>query len=241
MNIACSTRWCAGVPSERTFADIRAAGFGFVELVPPNVPDESFYATSNNVLQRVGLRPSGLHWTGTDSPASIRDGFQKCRDHGLAELTVLAGPRREESMQYFVQTLELALAGMSADMSLRLVNRNGTRLEQLEDFRELFLLVQHPRLSVAVDVAEFHRACVNPAGAILELSDRMARLIVGDLIGDARVALNEGEVNIRAVIEQARRVGYNRGIVLDPFVADPNAPQGDLAGEYERLQSLLEA
>ncbi len=209
---------------------MRAAGFEYADIVSADTPEG---LSLLGVIDGGSPWLSGLHWFDTSAPATIREGLRKAKAGGLHALTLGVGPRQQESMQYLVQTLELVLADMPNDISIELANRSGTRLEQLEDFRELFVLIQHPRLAVAVDAVEFHRASVNPTAAIREQADRMTRLIVGDLIGGQRVPLGDGEVNIPAVIEHARRVGYNGWIVLDPYVADVNAADEDLAREHE--------
>lgn len=237
MRVSCSTCWCGDIPAEPALAAIQAAGFEFVDIV---AADDPLAAAMLDAITPGMPQPSGLHWLDTSSPGRIRDGLHEAKARGVNVLTLGAGLRRQEAMQYFAQTLKLVLAGMSNDMSIELVNRSGTRLEQLEDFRELFELARHPRLTVAVDAVEFHRASVNPTGAILELGDRMTRLVVGDMVGSQRVPLGEGEVNIPAVIERAHRIGYNGWIVLDPCVSDLNAPSEDLLREYQRLRVMIQ-
>jgi sugar phosphate isomerase/epimerase len=131
------------------------------------------------------------------------------------------------------------LAGLSVNNEIELANRAGTRLEQLEDCRELLVLLSGRRWSIAVDAIEFHRASVNPRDALRELRDRMSRLIVGDLVGNRRVPFGEGEVNIPAVIEHAKRIGYDGPLVLDPGVSNPADAAADLRREHDRLRTLV--
>jgi len=241
MRISCSTRWCVDIPAQAALAAIGEAGFEYVDVVSADMPvGQAMLDAIAPGLPVSGLpRPCGLHWYDTSSPGRIRDGLNLAKAGGINVLTLAAGPRRQEAMQYFVQTLKLALASMSNDMSIELVNRCDSRLEQLEDFRQFFEMVEHPRVSVAIDAVEFHRASVNPAGAILELGDRMSRLVLGDMIGDMRVPLGEGEINIPAVIEHARRIGYNGWFVVDPHAPDINMPGVVLAREHEWLRKVL--
>jgi sugar phosphate isomerase/epimerase len=237
MRISCNTRWCIDIPADLALAAIWAAGFEFVDIVSADDPSAAA------MLDAIGPgmpQPGGLYWFDASSPGRIREGIHEAKARGVKVLTLGAWPRRQEDMRYFAQTLELTLADMPDDVSIELVNRSGTRLEQLGDFRELFVFVGHPRLSVAVDAVEFHRASVNPTGAILELGDRMTRLVVGDMIGSRRVPLGEGEINIPAVIERARRIGYNGWIAVAPCVSNPNAPHEDLVREHEWLRRMLE-
>ena len=238
MNISCSTRWAEALSTKLALATLADAGFSYADAW---VVDAAAARTWVDEVKSSPVQIARLHLQEVSTPEQVREMIQLAAQLGLRSLIVSAGPRRLESMQYFVQTLELVVAGMPGDFVIELANRNGSRLEQLEDFRALFVLTHHARLAVTIDAVEFQRASVNPRDAIREWGERMGRLIIGDMIGDRRVPLGDGEVNVRAVIEHVRRIGYNGGYVLDPCVADASRPHDDLIRERERLTAMLDA
>jgi sugar phosphate isomerase/epimerase len=237
MQISCSTRWAEGIAPGLALTAMRFAGFEAIDIV---VSDAQAARAWVDVLKSTDSpKPVGLCLANAETPEQIREGVSLARELSLRTLALCAGPRRELSMQYFVQALELVLADLPLGVGIELVNRTGTRLEQLEDYRELLVLLGRRRWSIAIDAVEFHRASVNPCDALREMGDRMGRLIVGDLLGDRRVPLGEGEVNVAALVEHARRIGYDGSVVLDPLVNDPVSADTDLRLEYRRLRKIV--
>jgi sugar phosphate isomerase/epimerase len=134
--------------------------------------------------------------------------------------------------------MELLLAEVD-DLDVELTNSCTSRMEQLEDFRELFIHLPDPRLGVAIDTLEFHRASVDPRGAVDELEDRITRLILRDAVGNRQVPLGEGEVNINSVLAHAARIGGIRHLCVEPLVLSWHTAVEELAAERQRLEAML--
>lgn len=219
---------------------IRTAGYEAVDLTAPlPCADELL-----DVMAKCGLTPSSLTLQPEvqDSTRRFAEGIDEAvrLAHALKLVSVstVTPARRQQTVAQLASWLERILVDVG-DIALELINLTDSRLEQLEDFRELFFQLPDSRLSVAVDTLEFHRASVDPRGAVDELMDRMTRLVVRDAIGDQQVPLGQGEINIPSVLAHADRAGGLAGLSVDPLVSFRRNAVSDLKAERERLVSLL--
>ena len=225
MRISCSTRWAKGWTAGNALAAIRDAGFEAVEWALP------MDIAAGVLLSMSGAVASGA-WTSALELAHARQ---------AGSITLQAGDRRRQTMDALVEQVRAwAASAVAENITLELTNRAGSRLQQPSDFLELFIRAGVDSLGVVVDAGEYHLASVNPVEAIASLADHLSRLVVGDALGDRRVALGTGEVNVRHVIDRARQTGYDGWLVLDPCV-DPAAADvvAMLARERSRLELML--
>lgn len=236
MRISCSTKWASNMPLPEAVAAVGRAGFDAVDLV---VPARSSAEDLERSLAENSLQLAGVVSGEALASETARETAALVRDLGMSSFIAWAGHRREQSIAQFAEQLGEILEGLNG-YDIELVNRAGSRLEQLGDFRELFIRVPDPRLRVVIDTLEFHRASVNPRIALDELGDRCRRLVLADGVADRQVLLGQGEVNVRWLIDQLyRRAGAIEWLVVNPAVSSANSAIGELVAERRRLQTLL--
>lgn len=219
---------------------VRTAGYEAVDLIVPLPGADELL----DVMATCGLTPSSL----TIQPAvqdsehrfaeRLAEAVGLARALKLVSVSMVTPGRRQLTVAQLASWLKRILVDLG-DIALELINRTDSRLEQLEDFRELFVRFPDSRLRVAVDTLEFHRASVDPRGAVDELMDRMTRLVVRDMIGDQQVPLGHGEINIPSVLVHAGRAGGSPGLSVDPLVSSRRSAVSDLKAERERLAIML--
>lgn len=240
MRISCGTTWAHSLPFRKTAEMVRAAGYGAVDLVAPLPGADALL----DAMATCGLTPSSLTIQPVvqDSKNRFTERIKEAADlaHALklVSLSTVTPARQQLTVAQLASWLERIIVDLG-DIALELINRTDSRLEQLEDFRELFVHLPDSRLSVAVDTLEFHRASVDSRGAVDELTGRVTRLVVRDAIGDQQVPLGQGEINILSVLAHADRAGGLVGLSVDPLVSSRRNAVSDLKAERERLVSLL--
>lgn len=247
LRISCATSWACALTEardsgvfERAWEVIEAAGFAGVDVSVGGGTDPEGLAHSLTLSR---LPCTGLSVELTGEPAADRDRLLTwssiARSAGLSGLAIRLGGGRRRSIEQWASFLAGWLRE-TAPPDLELLNGCGSRLEHPADFRELFVRLGDPRLAVAVDTLEFHRASIDPRAAVGELADRLRSLSLADAIGDRHVPLGAGEVNVRSVVERAARVPGLRRIVCNPPVTSWSAAPRELLDERRRLGALLE-
>lgn len=238
MRISCRTDWAGPESRIDAVRCIGQAGYEGVDFAPapPGLDAKTLLA----VLADAGLVPAAVNVVlpADDRPEPMADvcaAAELAKGLGLASFVLDAGDRRLQSVEACAARIMSVLVRFSG-LDLELVNRCGGRLEQPEDFRELFIHAPDSRLRVAVDTLEFHRASVDPCRAIDELADRIGRVILGDAVGRAHVPLGEGEVNIASVISRVRRSARPRWVSVRPAVSSRERALEELAAERRRVQ-----
>jgi sugar phosphate isomerase/epimerase len=122
---------------------------------------------------------------------------------------------------------------------LLVANARDSSVEQLEDLRRLFIELDHPGLSLALDAGQFQDAAVNPCDVLREFADRVGLIRVSDRLARRCVPLGQGEMNVAAVIERACRSGYDGWLVVDPDVSEAREARQYLADARSYLTALL--
>lgn len=256
MRISCSTACLHGRPLAEALAVIADAGFTAVDLVWPQVvsvtgTDPPSCGELRSMLAAARLEPAALIVPGSvlaraedsfDAMQTVMWQLSVACEFGLSTLCVGAGDRHLQSEAQFVCELRDILPTVAdAQMSIALLNREGSRLEQLADLRQVFLAVNSPSLRLGLDGGEFHRACVNPRDALREFEYRLGRLFIADMVGDQPVPFGDGEINLPALIQHARRIGYDDDYVVSTELADPDRATQELAAARKYLESMLGA
>ncbi len=211
-------------------AAARQVGFDTVDV---EIPLEPAYEEVDAALDDAGLAPAALTFNLPDIPwdlAVLRPWAHYASGWGLRSLGVRVGNRRRQSAEAVAGEVRRFLEASRSGLELR--NRCGSRLEQLGDFHELFVRVAAERLTVVIDALEFHRASVDPRQAVTGLADCVTGMVLADAVGDRRVPLGEGEVNVASLLGRAKRVRGIRRLIL-------TGSAGELAAERERLEVLL--
>ena len=234
MEIICSMSCLPGRPSGEILDDISAAGFTALDLsIRGDVPAELPGLLETSGLEIGSLDAGPLEAARLENLAPV---LRWARGLGLIWVRMEAGPR-EQSWQE--ASALLTQAGALADecgVTIELVNRSGTRLEQLEDYHRLQQELPDGVFSLALDAGEFHKASVNPKLALVELGEQVSAVLLADYQADQPVPLGTGQVNVRSVVIQAERFNVERMIISAPV------PEGsDAAAWLSAARHYLES
>ncbi len=248
--LACDT---VGFAQER-LADllprVRDAGYDAVEVSWPRVLREfpgarNPAATLRSLLEEHGLTLSGLRIAdaAAESERTVAETLELLREHmrrayelGLRSVTIAAGSRRSQPLEFLTrQLVEAAATARDLGLTVALLNAGGTRLEQIEDLRWLTFELRDADVRLALDTGACHEAGVNPRDAIAEFADLIAAVRLGDRIGKRAVPLGEGETNVPAILEDLGRHGHTGPLILAP----PRADYASLVLAKDTIASLL--
>jgi len=227
IQIACSTDCLPGIPADQAAGLIRRAGFERVETAIgdslPGLPTAVFRASLEQILSRSDAEPP---------PVLPAEGI-------LAAYTALT---RKASMEALVEAVENALDLVSSrapDLRLAILNRCGSRVEQLEDLLLILQRIEQTPLRLALDAVEFHRASVNPRDALRGWIDRLSVVRLADMAGGRIVPLGEGEINIPALLERLSTGGFDGTLVVAGIVPPGTDPAARLARELQMIRDHL--
>jgi sugar phosphate isomerase/epimerase len=254
MRLSCNAHCLIDRPLRDALPAIRDAGYDSVELNWRLVERE--LATARDrlgalraLLEEHGLAVSALRVADMaavhDSElgrvtSEIRRHMGFARSLGLSAVVLGAGDRRQQPLALLTSGLRMIVeATGEPDTRLDLANARDTTIEQMEDLRQLLLEINHPRLSLALDAGQFHRAAVNPCDVLREFSDHVGLIRLNDRIGRRCVPLGQGEMNVPAIVERARRSGYDGWLIVDPELNDPRETLQYLADARAFLETLL--
>lgn len=172
--------------------------------------------------------------------AQMRSQMCAARSLGVTLAVAGGGDRRQQPLAVLTAGLRAALeAADEVDLSLAVVNALDSSVEQIEDCRAVFTEVEHPRLRLALDAGQFQCAAVNPCNVIAEFADRLSLIRLNDRLGRRIVPLGQGGMNVSAVVQRARRSGYDGWLVIDADLPDPREVPQYLADARAFLQALL--
>lgn len=254
MRLSCHAHCLRDRPLREALPAIREIGYEAVEVDWPRVQREFSTTTACDEMLKAVLEENDLHLSSISvSPVDAIDEMEI--EPLLAGLTaqiaattalhlpaviVRAGDRRQQPFEMLTRFLRLLLDRVSgAGMVLQVANALDSTLEQIEDFRQLFMEIDHPGLRLALDAGQFHCAAVNPCNVIGEFAHRLGLLRMNDRIGRRIVPLGQGEMNVRAIIERARRSGYDGWLVIQAALPNPREGLQYLADARAYLHALL--
>jgi sugar phosphate isomerase/epimerase len=230
MILSCSTHCLPDFPLEEALRVIHEAGYESVEISAEQL-DAAFgdMAKETKAIRKL-LWKYHLHAVGVRLNDLAAVDFHELHKHletiqrqmeGALELgslyvSVRGGDRRRQSLPMLSAGVDHVLdQAKQLDMSFTLANGYKTRVEQLEDIRYIMSEVHDPGLCLLNDTGQFHSAAVNPRYAIREYGLRNWVVHITDQVGRQTVPIGEGEMNVRAIIEHLRRIGYNNWLVVD--------------------------
>lgn len=254
MRLSCHAHCLRDRPLRETLPAICEIGYEAVEVEWPRVQRE-FAATAGcvetllAVLDENNLCLSSMSIAAVDAIdeieiepmlAALRPQIAAASALHLPAVTVRAGDRRQQPFEMLTTCLRPLLDNAGhGGMVLQVGNALGSVLEQTEDFRQLFMEIDHPGLRLALDAGQFHCAAVNPCNVIGEFADRLSLIRLNDRIGRRIVPLGQGEMNVQAIIETARRRGYDGWLVIDAALPNPKEALPYLADARAYVQAVL--
>jgi sugar phosphate isomerase/epimerase len=254
MRLSCNAHSLRGRPLRDALAAIREVGYEAVEVNWPQVERRLGSAESRADIFKAVLNETGLTVSAicvADMNAIDESEIEPVRSVIGTQIAVAAslqvgavivrgGDRRQQPFEILSSGLRpLAARSEACGISLLVANARGSAIEQIEDLRQLFMEIDHPRLGLALDAGRFHDAAVNPCDVLREFADRVRLIRISDRIARRCVPLGQGEMNVPAVIERARRSGYDGWLVVDPDVPDALEAQRYLADARSYLSTLL--
>ncbi|HSW46997.1 MAG TPA: TIM barrel protein [Phycisphaerae bacterium] len=244
----------AGRPVAEVMATARALGADGVELNAAHWSDDEspFEAwCAENVAM---IREVGLGWAGLNLP-DLDGGHENGRPEtvsrlceaiaavgrcGAPAINLAFGPRNEFSIETACRcTARLLAVAATARVRLRVTNRLGSRLEQIEDVRRIVASLRHPLLGLRLDAGQFHAAAANPRDIIAEFGDLTDAIVLSDRIGRREVPIGTGRVNLAGLVADAQRAGYDGWFVVhvDPDGGGDSSTQHDPVELVRRLWS----
>lgn len=249
-SVCCDENW----PLHEALPALREIGYEAVELTWARIERE--FASARDPLTAVaalldehGLALSGLNIADLaathqdelgEAMVILRHQMSFARQLGATSVHLRGGDRRRQTLPMFTTGLDLVL-GEAEDLGLDvcLANACGSRIEQIEDLRRVFLAMDHPQLRVLNDTGQFHLSAVNPRDVTAEFADRISAIRLTDRIARRCVPLGQGEINVQAVIEHAQRIGYAGWLVVAADGLDRDGTIRYLSQGRSYLASLL--
>ena len=246
-------------PVERSLRNvlplIRDVGFEAVDMTWPPVASGS--DVNRDPSEELGalLAESGLKLAGLgvgaftaieegalpEAVAACRERMRWARESGLRSVSLRAGDRGRQSWELLYRGLKALLADAEASgLTILLANAYGTRIEQLDDLRRVFIELDDPHLGVLLDAGQFHSAAVNPRDALAELWHRVRFVRLGDRIGRRPVPLGRGETNVPAIIEDLHRRGYDGPLSVELPPHEPGELEALLCNTHHDLHRMLQ-
>ncbi|UCD28071.1 MAG: sugar phosphate isomerase/epimerase [Planctomycetota bacterium] len=230
MRLSSSTRCLADWPLLKSLTAVSETGYQAVELSWSRIESEFSKIQSRAPLLRAildeheldlsGMNTSGLTVTNhnelTKNITDVHEQMKFARTMRLTGVNLKGGNRRQQSFETLIHGLKALIPlAEELDITINLANQYNSRIEQPEDLHNIFQQLNHPCLRVLNDTGQFHLASVNPRDALREFGDRTEEIRIADMIGDTPTPPGEGEINVPAIIEHARRLGYKGWLVAD--------------------------
>jgi sugar phosphate isomerase/epimerase len=119
-------------------------------------------------------------------------------------------------------------------------NHRGTAISTLEDYQEVFLLIDNdPRLKAVLEVGHFHRVGVPWRRGWEYLSGRIALIHINEIHDGKSVPYGTGEVDFAGLLRQIKATNYQGEIVVELELETRNSdPQETLHGLKNTVKLL---
>ena len=247
MNIICASICYRGYAEDEVAATLKfapAIGYRHMEIHGPMVwTVEAVEAFDLPAVQRQvaasGMQCAGLYppgWGGRDRDDVRRRARAIARCVELAEAlgathlstTGASGRAEAGALDRVIECvgLVLDLVPRSSPVKLTLEPHYGNVLQEPRDFERVLERFPDPRLGLCVDTGHFHSAGVDTAAFIRRHGSRVYSVHFKDHVGTVSVGIGRGEIDLAAVVQALREVGYDRGLTIELEVADPqNLPR----------------
>lgn len=121
-------------------------------------------------------------------------------------------------------------------------NHRGTAISTLEDYQQVFSLLNHdPRLKAVLEVGHFQRVGVPWQAGWEYLGERIALIHVNDIRDGKSVHYGTGEVDFAGLMRQVRTTEYQGEIVVELELENrDDAPQDTLNGLKNAITLLTD-
>ncbi len=195
---------------------------------------------------------AGVKVSGVDLPALTaqrREDFERQVDEiaarmkaasrgGVGVVSIEGGARNAAVLEFLTTGLRrLTTLANELGLVMHVRNRYGTRLEQPLDLHRVLADVGAHGLMVELDVAQFHRASVNPCEPICGLENRIGGVRLSNVKAHQLTAMAAGEIDMPTVVEALRTVDYGGPFVL--LLGDDDGAKERLIEDRRYLKKIL--
>jgi len=114
-----------------------------------------------------------------------------------------------------------------------------SQILQPQDYAEIFRQIPSPKLGITVDVGHFHTAGVDFKRLIRTWPDRIHNVHVKDHLAAQSVAIGRGEIDLRGLVVELHRIGYQGALAVEMEVTDPENLPRYLPQAFNHMQRIL--
>lgn len=234
IGLACATLSCDGFGDTdfvESFRMLPQIGFKYVEFncwYPRTVTP----AKMRDLKQRcedTGLVPISLHCTsfgGADGMDRSRDAAHKirfmeaARELGVTRVGATGHARGTSGgLQAIIEVLqEIAPVAEELGIELGLENHEGNNLETIEDYEQIFSVIDSPNVGIWLDTGHFDASNVNMDNLIDRLSTRVNHIHVKDNLQKGKKSFTRfghGTTDNYHVIDRMLALGYSGYITVE--------------------------
>ncbi len=204
-------------------------------------------------LKASGMRCAGVYspcWGGQDEAdvaqraEAIASVVRFAEALGADHVTSTGTSTRGEpgGLERVIDCVRHVLAHVPAHTPVRLALEPhfGNVLEQPADFEKVLAAVGDDlRLGLCVDTGHFHSAAVDTLGFIRRHASRIYNVHLKDHLGTVSVGIGRGEIDLAAVVDVLRKVGYTGGLTVELEVEDHENLPRYTQEAYVYLSGLL--
>jgi sugar phosphate isomerase/epimerase len=201
---------------------------------------------ARNEALRHGLEITSFHLPPiTDSSGeSLADVLAAARyAAALGARVVLFKAKRRELFAEAGRRLLEAVESEGLGLEVALQNHKGSAISTLDDYREVFSLMDHdPRLKAVLEVGHFQRMGISWQEGWELLDGRIALIHVNEIRQGRSVHYGTGEVDFAGLMKKIRHSGYSGNLVVELEVdgAPPEETLRGLAEARKLLNTLYE-
>ncbi len=137
------------------------------------------------------------------------------RSLGVDAVSIMGGRPSPAAFEFLSAGLRrLTCEAEASGLRVHLRNRYATRIEQPIDLSHILTEARSECLKLDIDIAEFHRASVNPCEPIWAFEGRIGCVRLANISAGECVPLAEGEISILSLLQELRNVKYGGPIIL---------------------------
>lgn len=199
-----------------------------------------------NKLQATGMQITSFHLPlirADDVESGLEDALAAARYAEAlgAKVLLFKAANRELFKQVGKRFLD-ALDNQQIQAIPAVQNHKGTAISTIEDYQEVFDLLNHdPRLKAVLEVGHFQRENVPWIEGWKYLNQRIALIHVNDIRDGKSVHYGTGEVDFAALMSQIKTTNYAGEIVIELELENRDSnPQETLVGLQKAIALLSE-
>jgi sugar phosphate isomerase/epimerase len=193
---------------------------------------------SNPAPVRARAREEGFEITSFHLPPLTDEGEKSFEEAlsaarfaaALGAKVALFKARKREHFRTWGRRFLDAVEAENLGLAVALQNHKGSSISTLDDYREVFALLENdPRLKAVLEVGHFQRLGIPWHRGWALLADRITLIHVNEIREGRSVHFGTGEVDFAGLMERVKTSGYSGDIVVE-LELDNAAPEETLEG-----------